>query len=288
MGLGAARGIPQLSTPRSCVVNLRKKPSGKTDEAVGAVDRLLSTIAAVLLRLGLDSPHAERRLRKAFVHAALQRVQSESHRLTQARIASLTGLSRLEVRTILKGRSVADAPQTTRIDRVVHGWRTDPQFLDTSGKPKHLELRGPRSTFEGLVRKYGRDVTALSLRDDLVRRGLVSFQQHKLVLLQKRAAPSGDARAAGADLKFLSAHLASIDFQLGRRAYVLRQGAISADDKRTIEMLKRIAVTRLDTVFSSLAEMSADTHHGRRKRNHQSRRLLVTAIVATEAEDKKS
>jgi hypothetical protein len=107
------------------------------------------------------------------------------------------------------------------------------------------------------------------------------------VLLQKRALPSGDARAAQTDLKFLSSHLASIDFQLGRRAYILRQGAISADDKRSIEMLKRVAVTRLDTVFSSLAEMSADSQR-EKKKTHKSRRLLVTAIVATEAEDKKS
>jgi transcriptional regulator with XRE-family HTH domain len=269
-------------------VNVRKKPPGNKDEAIGAIGRLLSTIAAIFVRLGLDSPQSERLLRMAFVQAALQRVRNEPQRLTQARIASLTGLSRLEVRTILRGRGALEAPQTTRIDHVVQGWKTDPQFLDDAGKPKHLDMRGRRSAFVELARKYGRDVTAHSLRDDLVRRGLVAIRESKLVLQQNLGAPSGDARAAEADLKFLSAHLASIDFQLGRRAYVLRQSAISADDKRTIEMLKRIAVGRLETVFSSLSEMSADTRSNRKKKTRQSRRLLVTAIVATEAEDKKS
>lgn len=267
-------------------MNVRKKTSENANEAAGSVSRLLSTIAAILVRLGLDSPQSERLLRRAFVKAALQRVQVEPQRLTQARIASLTGLSRLEVRTILNSRQVFDSPQTTRIDHLVHGWRTDPQFLDTSGKPRHLEMRGGRSTFEGLAKKYGRDVTARSLRDDLVRRGLVAIRHKKLVLLLKQSAPTGDARAAQADLKFLASHLAPIDFQLGRRAYVLRQGAISAGDKRTIEMLKRVAVTRLDTVFSSLAEMSADSQGAGKKK--KSRRLIVTAIVATEAEDKQS
>ena len=269
-------------------MNVRKKTPGNANEATKAVDRLLSTIAAILLRLGLDSPRSERLLRKAFVQAALQRVQIEPHRLTQARIASWTGLSRLEVRTILNGQPELDVPQTTRVEHVVRGWTTDPLFLDASGRPKHLEMRGPRSTFEGLAKKYGRDITARSLRDDLSRRGLIATRNHKLVLLQKGPAPSRDARAAQADLKFLSSHLASIDFQLGRRAYVLRQGTISADDKRTIEMLKRIAVTRLDAVFSSLAEMSAEPEGELNRKKHKSRRLIVTAIVATEAEDKKS
>lgn len=250
--------------------------------------RLLSTIAAVLIRLGLDSPQSERLLRRAFVKAALQRVQADSQRLTQARIASLTGLSRLEVRTILKARTALGPAQATRVDHVIHGWKTDPQFLDASGKPKQLEMRGQRSTFARLAKKYGRDVTAHSLRADLVRRGLVKIRNQKLVLLQKHLAPSNDARAAQADLKFLSSHLASIDFQLGKRAYILRQGAISALDKRSIEMLKRIAVTRLDTVLSSLAEMSADSGAIAQKKPRDSRRLLVTAIVATEAENKKS
>jgi hypothetical protein len=269
-------------------VNVRKKTPGNANEATEAIGRLLSTIAAIFVRLGLDSPQAERLLRRAFVGAALQRVKIEPQKLTQARIASLTGLSRLEVRTILNGQSALNLPQTTRVEHVVQGWRTDPQFLDTSGRPKQLEIRGSRASFERLAKKYGRDITARSLREDLIRRGLVTIRHQKLVLLQKGAAPSNDVRAAQTDLKFLSSHLAAIDFQLGRRAYVLRQSAISAEDKRTIEMLKQIAVTRFDTVFSSLGEMSVDSDGDSKRKKHKSRRLIVTAIVATEAEDKKS
>jgi hypothetical protein len=269
-------------------VNLRKKTQGNASEATEAIGRLLSTISAILLRLGLDSPQSERLLRKAFVQAALNRVQLEPQRMTQARIASLTGLSRLEVRTILSGQPALVESQTTRIDHLIHGWRTDPQFLDASGKPKQLVLRGPKSTFDGLAKKYGRDVTSRSLQEHLMRRGLVKIRNQKLVLLQKGGTPSDDARAAQNDLKFLSEHLAHIDFQFGRRAYVLRQGAISAGDRRTIEMLKRIAVTRLDTVFSSLAEMSVDSEYTKIRKKRNSRRLMVSAIVATEAEDKKS
>jgi hypothetical protein len=269
-------------------VNVRKSSSGNANEAAESIGRLLARIAAILVRLGLDSPQSERWLRKAFVQAAIERAEADLQRPTQARIASHTGLSRLEVRTILKGPRRVQAPHSTRVDQVVIGWRTDPQFLDSKGKPKHLAMRGPRSSFERLARKYGRDVTARTLREDLIRRGLVVIRQSKMVLLQKRANPSGDALAAQADIKFLASHLASIDFQLGRRSYVLRQSTLSADDKRAVEMLKRIAVSRLDTVFSSLAEMSADSQRPGQKKRHKLRRLLVTAVVATEAEDQKS
>ena len=270
------------------LVTAKKSLSNATDEADVFIGRLLARIAAILVRLGLDSPQSERLLRKAFVQAALQRVRAADPRPTQSKIASVAGLSRLEVRTILQGRHTMLSPQTTRVDHVVLGWRADPEFLDARGRPRPLDFRGAGATFEVLSRKYGRDVTARSLRDELARRGIVSIRNKKLVLLQKQGRFSEDVLAAQADLKFLATHLTAIDFQLGRRSYVLRQGTVSADDKRAVEMLKRIAVTRLDTVFNSLAAMSVDARNDRKRKQRRSRRLLVTAIVATEAEDKKT
>lgn len=263
----------------------RKPLSGAKNEADDLLGRLLLRIATVLVRLGLDSPQSERLLRKAFVQAALQRVRSVDQRPTQSKIASVAGLSRLEVRTILQGRRKIELPQATRVDHLVFGWTADPQFLDSRGKPKPLDIRGPGATFDTLAKKYGRDVTPRSLRDELTRRGIISIQKKKLVLLQKKGKSSADVLAAQADLKFLASHLTAIDFQLGRRSYVLRQGTVAADDKRAVEMLKRIAVTRIDTVFSSLAAMSADAQSNGQRKQRRSRRLLVTTIVATEAED---
>lgn len=259
--------------------------TSETDELIG---RLLTRIAAILVRLGLDSPQSERLLRNAFVQAALTRVRSADKRPTQSRIASLAGLSRLEVRTILAGRRKVRTSQASRIDQVIFGWKTDPEFLDSRGKPKQLAMRGTGATFDSLAKKYGRDVTPRTLRDDLIQRGIVASREKKLVLLQDQDKYSEDSLAAHADLKFLAAHLNAIDFQLGRRSYVIRQGAISAEDKRAVEMLKRIAVTRLDTVFSSLAAMSTDARRNRKGKQLRSRRLLVTAVVASEAEDKKT
>lgn len=250
------------------------------------VAQLLSRIATILLRMGLDSPRAEGLLRRAFVAAAVKKTRSVDRRATQSLLASLAGLSRLEVRTILDGRTSRLPNKSNRIDRLISGWRSDPQFLDSHGKPRPLQLRGAGASFSRLVRKYGRDVTVRSLQDELLRRGVVIENNSRLVLLQERSTRSSEAVAALSDLKFLVSHLEAIDFELGRRTYVTRQSSISAEGSKGVAMMKRIALERLDTVLNSLAETSADTRPARAHgKNRRTRRLLIKIIVASESED---
>jgi len=158
-------------------------------------------------------------------------------------------------------------------------------FLDARGRPRSLELRGPGKTFERLVKKYGRDVTTRTIRDELIRKRVAVLRHRKLTLTHQSGDLSHDRIAARSDLKFLTSQLTSIDFQLGKRAYVTRQSAVLAEDKKGVEMVKRIAITRLETVLSSLTEMSIDARKLARS-GRRGTRLMVTAIVATEAEDK--
>jgi len=181
------------------------------------IAQLLLRIAAILLRLGLDSPRAERLLRRSFVAAALQKIQTGDQRPTQSKLASLAGLSRLEVRQIHRDQH-HKSKRSTRIDQVLTGWKSDPMFLNTSGKPRPLDLYGAGKTFERLVKKYGRDVTVRTLRDEMIRRKLVVLKKNKLTLVQVGEKFSQDRKAAQSDLKFLTSQLTSTDFQLGRRA----------------------------------------------------------------------
>jgi len=249
------------------------------------VAQLLSRIAAILIRLGLDSPRAEKFLRKGFVQAALHSIDITNQRPTQSKVASLTGLSRLEVRTILREPRSSKNTHGTRIDQILVGWSSDPQFIDPRGKPRPLKMRGAGTSFERLVRKYGRDITARTIRDELIRRGAAEIRNRNLVLLHTSDIRSMEAAAAQSDLRFLASHLTGINFQLGRRAYVLRQGAIASNDRKNVEMLKRIAVTRIETVLKSLSELSVDSRGESKAIPKRARRLLVSAIVATEAED---
>jgi hypothetical protein len=101
------------------------------------------------------------------------------NRLNQSRIAAATGLTRKEVRNlaglIKSGRIfVSRAVSKQRTTRVLHGWRTDPEFLDRRGNPSRLTISGPGATFHTLVRRYGGDVTPVSVLNELARSGAVS------------------------------------------------------------------------------------------------------------------
>jgi len=277
------RAIRKQLRSASIAVTARKTSHRASSDFDALTTKLLQRIAAILLRLGLDSPSAEWLLRRAFVSAALQKTGSSGKRPTQSELASIAGLSRLEVRTLLRDRHRKTHP-TSRIDQVVLGWENDPMFLDSRGKPSALELRGPGKTFDRLAKKYGRDVTTRTLRVELIRRKIAELKGKKLTLVQKGRHFSNDRIAAHTDLKFLVSQLGSIDFQLGRRAYLTRQSSVLVEDKKGVEMVKRIAVERLETVLSSLTEMSVDARKFERS-GRRGRRLMITTIVATEAED---
>jgi len=243
----------------------------------------------MLLRLGIDAPNAQRLLRRAFVIAAWDRARNLPERTTQSRIASIAGISRLEVRSILsRGESLASlafSRQTTRIEKAIGGWRTDPLFLNARGQPKALGLRGKRGTFEHLAKKYGTDVTPKALQDEFLQRGIARKGKRKIFLLNSDRESRPDAVSARADLKSIMSQLEGINFNSGRRAYVVRRATVATLDLRAVQMLKRIAVRRIDAVLNSLTEMSSDRHPPSPKKRRLARRLLITAMIASESEE---
>ena len=124
------------------------------------------------------------------------------NRLNHSRIAAATGLTRKDVRTlsglVKSGKVVAGQEVAKqRTARVLHGWRTDPDFLDRGGGPSQLLIRGPGLTFHALVRRYGGDVTPISVLNELVRSGAVSRVSGERVTVRKK---SPRVRGFGADV----------------------------------------------------------------------------------------
>lgn len=250
---------------------------------------LLTRIASILLRLGIDAPNAQRLLRQAFVVAARDKARNMSERTTQSRIASIAGISRLEVRSILSRGENGDRAvlvrQSTRIDKVVEGWRTDPTFLKAQGQPRSLALRGDRGTFEHLAKKYGRDVTPKALQDELVQRGLARVTNKKISLLRSVRRKDPGVISAESDLKSIVAQLSGINFNSGRRAYVVHRATVATPDFRTVKMLKGIAIRRIEAVLNSMAEMSSEHQPLSAKKHRRVRRLLISATIASESEE---
>ena len=124
------------------------------------------------------------------------------NRLNHSRIAAATGLTRKDVRAlsglvksgkIAAGREVAKQ----RTTRVLHGWRTDPEYLDRRGHPVRLVVSGPGLSFHSLVRRYGGDVTPVSVLNELLRSGAVSRARGERVAVKKN---TPRVRGFGADV----------------------------------------------------------------------------------------
>ena len=243
----------------------------------------LENLASVLLRLGINAPRAESLLRTAFVHAAEAHVRSQGARVNQSQIATLAGINRVDVRNVLRTKSAGRAiplSQHSRLERVLAAWRRDAKFLNRSGRPRPLSYRGKNSEFSRLVRRYGRDVSAKSILEQLLRIGAVAERAGNLVISRNSDARSSEANAARADLKFLEAQLRQLRFRFGKRAYVTRSTSVGVQNGSMARRLQRTTIEKVHLLLSALDAMSDQETSNRAAPAH---RVIVTATVATES-----
>jgi len=138
--------------------------------------RVLDPLARMMLEAGIGIGEFVTVAKSAYVRAAREegrRAGGEIKRPNISRIAVVTGLTRLEVASILAaGEAGPVAPDRgrQRAERVLAGWWNDPDFHDESGEPAVLPLRGARRSFQALVRLYsGERWRSVTILDELLR-----------------------------------------------------------------------------------------------------------------------
>ena len=268
--------------------SLRKETELVSKGSDSAVSRLLEKLVSILLRLGLDSPRAETLIRHAFVVEAAKRARLLGARSTQSQIALLAGVSRLDVRKILARQSLSrssnSSSQRSRVDRILLAWCQDPAFSNTQGRPKPLTFIGANSQFVKLVRKYGRDVTARTLREELIKNKHVAQKGSRLVL-KKLGKPSvGVVAPALADLDFLESHLAQFNFSQGKREFLERSLSLSTSELRLLKLAQRKATSKIEAALSSLQSLNRSLAGPEGSRNRRNYRLRIMTTIATESD----
>jgi len=173
-----------------------KSKRSELDDGLRSIDQLLSGIFYGLAQLLLKQGYGQRRFAQltklAFVDAAKSIVGNVASRASIARIATLTGLTRLEVSRLLSvdPMNLLDADdKLNRASRVAIGWSTDDAFLNERRKPKPLPFKMSRGSFSHLVKKYSGDIPARAMLTEMTRLGLVTSTRSGLVSLI-RATPS--------------------------------------------------------------------------------------------------
>jgi len=149
-----------------------------------AVLRILRPLVRVLIRHEMSHAQFSELARRAYVQEAEANFSIKGRKMTHARVAVLTGLSRKEVRRLLNlDESEATSTNTrNRAVRVIDGWLKDPEFQE-NGKAKDLPLQGKTGSFAALVSRYSGDVTLGAVVDELERVGVVKRPNKDTVVM---------------------------------------------------------------------------------------------------------
>jgi hypothetical protein len=146
---------------------------------LAAYSKLLRPLVRILLRQGVTFDELSEVVKTVYVETAAQEFRVPGKKMSKARIAIVTGLTRKEVQrisTIEREGRFKHKASSSRIGRVLTGWHTDPDFTGPYGMP--LELRYDSDvpadeTFVKLVHRFSGDMTPRAMLDELLRVGAV-------------------------------------------------------------------------------------------------------------------
>jgi len=175
------------------------------NEVANVIRPLLDDLADLLLLVGI-TPHEFSRLAKiSFISAAARSSKLGNGRVNASRVAALTGITRPEVRDILKSAVNPLSAHVTAspLNRVLEGWSNDRDFCSARGKPKVLALRGSGHSFTELIHRYSGDIPAKAVQSELLRLSAIRIKGSKVF---------HNPRAALADNRALSALLQVSNF----------------------------------------------------------------------------
>lgn len=143
---------------------------------LGAFRQLLRPLIRILLRNGISYGEYAETAKKVFVEVASKDLIAGKEQLTSARLAILTGLTKNEVDRVTQDLSSSLAPSTAnlnRVGRLLAGWHQDPEFTGPYGLPLELAITSSGTSFQTLNQRYGGDISAEEMLEELQRIGAV-------------------------------------------------------------------------------------------------------------------
>ncbi len=145
---------------------------------LNAYRRLLRPLIRILIRNGVAYGEFAEVAKEVYVDVASRDFKVPHRKMSQARIAIVTGLTRKEVARLLSGnkRDKEDLSSNhNRVTRVLTGWHTDADYTGPYGLPLELAFEGEKGqpSFSDLVHRYSGDMAARAMLDELMRIGAV-------------------------------------------------------------------------------------------------------------------
>jgi Family of unknown function (DUF6502) len=153
-----------------------------------ALARLLEPLTEFVFDSGLSIKEFHDILRAAAVRSVAARQLAISRRVNISGISASTGITRAEVSRILKTepkspqKSSDQHQQST--NKILSVWQQDPKFTTPNGQPADLKIYGRGSTFELLVKLYGRGIPTRAMLDELTRTRAIELRPEQTVRLK--------------------------------------------------------------------------------------------------------
>ena len=156
---------------------------------------ILRPIAKILLRCGIGFREFAEVAKAAFVDVASSEYGLRGRPTNISRVAVMTGLTRKEVRRLRDKIETGEhtlVVKSTPLCEVLHRWHSEPEFLNSAGKPKVLPFSGEHGSFSSLVKRFGGDIPPGAMRTELRRVGALNESDDgTLDVIKRSVSPAG-------------------------------------------------------------------------------------------------
>ena len=158
-------------------------PESRSDLALEAALHLMSPLLEMLLQEGVTYPRFANALKKVFLEAAQNVLETQSvnetsaARVNDSSISLLSGVHRKDVREWRQaGKTLTPAKPLGAAMEVYTRWMSDTSYRDDKGEPILLERTGTTHSFEALAMSVSTDVHPRTVLDELLRLGVVAME----------------------------------------------------------------------------------------------------------------
>ncbi len=228
---------------------------------------MLAPLVRVLIRHGVSHAEFTSWAKQTYVEEANIHFGIDGKSPTVSRLAIVTGINRKEVRRILDLPPDAEptASKHNRAIRVVTGWLQDEEYTDQHGEPKLLNYGDASSSFNQLVKRYGGDVPARAVLDELLRVGTVTQSDNQIVLASKGYVPH-ESEEAMLELFATSAKdlLTTLDHNVSKTGPARLQMSVAYDNvgEDGLQAFRKLSSKKALSLLRELDKFLATHDHG--------------------------
>jgi hypothetical protein len=170
---------------------LHQKRSNALDVQIAArkaFAKILKPLSQLALNSGISVSELNSILRLSAIRGVAAQQINDSSRINISGIAAITGISRSEISRTLKSSRPefqTAAFSQTLANAMLRAWHCDQEFLTPARQPRDLKMYGRGSTFESLVKRYGRGIPTRAIFDELVRIGAIGIRGSQEVFARR-------------------------------------------------------------------------------------------------------